>query len=191
MPKMMPMSKEKALRPGGHFEYSSKVYFFAPIGAYHVNLSPEARARLKDASVNVEIGEKPKSPDKAKARRRDQELDRGARLRRPAASCRGPGRAQRTADDLDPAGAVPAPAALCAAARDLLHPPAQEVLLRRPPDLLADDPHVRVRAADARCGRGAVPLGRDRGARHGGHRRGLHADRDAELLPTRTGSGRW
>ncbi|HEX4295265.1 MAG TPA: DUF3667 domain-containing protein [Rhizomicrobium sp.] len=67
MPKMMPMSKEKALRPGGHFEYSSKVYFFAPIGAYHVNLSPEARARLKDASVNVEIGEKPKSPDKAKA----------------------------------------------------------------------------------------------------------------------------
>jgi hypothetical protein len=67
MPKMMKMDNKKALKPGGHYEYSSKIYFFAPIGAYHVNLSPEARARLKEASVNVEIGEKPKSPDKAKA----------------------------------------------------------------------------------------------------------------------------
>jgi hypothetical protein len=66
MPKMIPMSKEMALKPGGHYQYSSKVYFFAPIGAYRVNLSPEARARLREASVAIEIGDKPKSSDKAK-----------------------------------------------------------------------------------------------------------------------------
>jgi hypothetical protein len=67
MPKMIKMDNKKALKPGGHYEYSSQVYFFAPIGAYHTVLTPEARARLKDASVNVEIGDKPKSPAKAKA----------------------------------------------------------------------------------------------------------------------------
>ena len=67
MPKMIKMDNKKALKPGGHYEYSSKIYFFAPIGAYHVNLTPEARARLKEASVNIEIGEKPNSPAKAKA----------------------------------------------------------------------------------------------------------------------------
>jgi hypothetical protein len=67
MPKMMKMDNKKALQPGGHYEYSSKIYFFARIGAYHVNLPAEARARLKEASVNIEIGDKPKSPEKAKA----------------------------------------------------------------------------------------------------------------------------
>lgn len=67
MPKMMKMDNKKALKPGGHYEYSSKVYFFAPIGAYHVNLPAEARQRLKEASVDIEIGDKPKTPEKAKA----------------------------------------------------------------------------------------------------------------------------
>lgn len=67
MPKMMKMDNKKALKPGGHYEYSSKVYFFAPIGAYHVNLPAEARQRLKEASVDIEIGDKPKTPKKAKA----------------------------------------------------------------------------------------------------------------------------
>ena len=53
--KFMPMSKERASQPGVHYEYSTKVYFFAPIGAYHVNLSPEARAKLSKA--NFEIGD--------------------------------------------------------------------------------------------------------------------------------------
>jgi hypothetical protein len=65
-PKMIKMSKEKALKPGGHFNYSSKIYFFSKIGAYRTTLSPEARARLKDASADVEIGERPKASDKAK-----------------------------------------------------------------------------------------------------------------------------
>lgn len=67
MPKMMKMDNKKALKPGGHYEYSSKVYFFAPIGAYHVNLPAEARQRLKEASVDIEVGDKPKTPEKAKA----------------------------------------------------------------------------------------------------------------------------
>ncbi len=66
MPKMVQISKEKALRPGGHFEYSSKVYFFAPIGANHVNLSPEARARLSKANFEFDDEGKPIDPAKAK-----------------------------------------------------------------------------------------------------------------------------
>ncbi len=49
VPKMIQMPKDKASEPGRHYEYSAKVYFFAPIGAYHVALSPEARARLSQA----------------------------------------------------------------------------------------------------------------------------------------------
>jgi predicted RNA-binding Zn-ribbon protein involved in translation (DUF1610 family) len=72
MPKMVKMDNKKALKPGGHFEYSTKIYFFAPIGAYHTELTPEARARLRDANVDIDIGDKPKpakplTPDQAKA----------------------------------------------------------------------------------------------------------------------------
>jgi predicted RNA-binding Zn-ribbon protein involved in translation (DUF1610 family) len=71
MPKMMKMDNQKALKPGGHFEYSTKIYFFAPIGAYHTELTAEARARLRDASVDIDIGDKPKpakplTPNQAK-----------------------------------------------------------------------------------------------------------------------------
>lgn len=71
MPKMVKMDKAKALKPGGHFEYSTKIYFFAPIGAYHTKLTPEARARLRDANVDIDIGDKPKTakpltPEQAK-----------------------------------------------------------------------------------------------------------------------------
>jgi predicted RNA-binding Zn-ribbon protein involved in translation (DUF1610 family) len=67
MPKMMPLSKERAAQPGGHYEYSTKVYFFQPIGAYHVNLLPEARARLSKASFEIDDDKgKPIDPAKAK-----------------------------------------------------------------------------------------------------------------------------
>jgi predicted RNA-binding Zn-ribbon protein involved in translation (DUF1610 family) len=59
-PKMIKMDKKKALKPGGHFEYSTRIYFFAPIGAYKTQLSPEARARLKDANVDFDIDDKSK-----------------------------------------------------------------------------------------------------------------------------------
>ena len=68
MPKMVKMDNAKAKKPGSHFEYSTQIYFFAPIGAYHVNLPADARERLKDVSTNIEIGERPKPSDKAKVK---------------------------------------------------------------------------------------------------------------------------
>ena len=71
MPKMIKMDNKKALQPGGHFQYSTRIYFFAPIGAYHTELTPEARARLRDANVDIDIGDKPRparplTPDQAR-----------------------------------------------------------------------------------------------------------------------------
>ncbi len=60
MPKMIKMDNAKAKSPGGHYSYSTKIYFFAPIGAYHTQLTAEARKRLSDTSANIEIGEEPK-----------------------------------------------------------------------------------------------------------------------------------
>lgn len=67
-PKMVKMDKAKALRPGGHFEYNTQIYFFKPIGAYHVNLPAGARERLTDVSSDIEIGERPNASDKAKVK---------------------------------------------------------------------------------------------------------------------------
>jgi hypothetical protein len=68
MPKMMKMDNAKALKPGGHFSYSTQIYFFAPIGAYHVNLSKEARDKLKINDADIEIGERPNPADKGKVK---------------------------------------------------------------------------------------------------------------------------
>ena len=43
---LTPISKEKALRPGGVFNYSEQAHFFEPIGKYHPTMSKEARDRL-------------------------------------------------------------------------------------------------------------------------------------------------
>lgn len=68
MPKLVPISREKALRPGGHYQYSTKMYFFAPIGAYHADMSPEARSKLGHSNVAIEIGDGPKNPNDEKAK---------------------------------------------------------------------------------------------------------------------------
>jgi len=68
MPKMIKMDNAKALKPGGHFSYSTQIYFFAPIGAYHVNLSKEARERLKVSDDDIEIGTRPSPADKEKVK---------------------------------------------------------------------------------------------------------------------------
>lgn len=67
MPKMIAISKEKALQTGGPFSYSTKMHFFAHIGAYHSLLSEEARARL--AKPHIEFGidtDSKASPEKKK-----------------------------------------------------------------------------------------------------------------------------
>ncbi len=61
VPKLIPISKEKANQPGGPYNYSTDTYFFAPIGSHHSNLSPAAFARLKKASVEMDIDDEQKA----------------------------------------------------------------------------------------------------------------------------------
>jgi hypothetical protein len=44
--KLMPISKKKAEEPGTKFAFSEQTHFFSPVGAYHSDLPPEARAKL-------------------------------------------------------------------------------------------------------------------------------------------------
>ncbi len=48
VPRLIPIDKAKALRPGGHYTFSTQAYFFSRIGAYHSTLNKEQQARLQD-----------------------------------------------------------------------------------------------------------------------------------------------
>jgi len=48
---LIPIKREKALRPGGLFNYSEQAHFFSRIGAYHQNLPKAARDRLLDPGI--------------------------------------------------------------------------------------------------------------------------------------------
>ncbi|HEY2071743.1 MAG TPA: DUF3667 domain-containing protein [Rhizomicrobium sp.] len=45
-PELIPISKTKALKPGVKYAFSARTYFFAPVGLYHSQLSPDALAKL-------------------------------------------------------------------------------------------------------------------------------------------------
>lgn len=49
LPKTIPLSKEKANQPGGHFTYSTESYFFMRLGSIHSELAGGAKARLLDS----------------------------------------------------------------------------------------------------------------------------------------------
>ena len=49
LPKNIPLSKEKANVPGGHFTYSTESYFFTRVGGIHSSLSSDAKARLLES----------------------------------------------------------------------------------------------------------------------------------------------
>lgn len=49
LPKLIPVSKEKANKPGGHFSYSTQSYFFARVGALRSTLSDAAKAKLLES----------------------------------------------------------------------------------------------------------------------------------------------
>ena len=49
LPKLIPISKEKANQPGGHFTYSTESYFFRRLGGIHSDLASGAKARLLDS----------------------------------------------------------------------------------------------------------------------------------------------
>lgn len=52
---LIPIPKDRATRPGGLFEFSTKSHFFSHIGAYHSALPPAARQQLLDPrSSNVQ-----------------------------------------------------------------------------------------------------------------------------------------
>jgi Protein of unknown function (DUF3667) len=56
---LLPITKERALRPGGVYEYSTSAYFFEPIGRHHSTLSAAARKQLTDAPfIDVDKKEK-------------------------------------------------------------------------------------------------------------------------------------
>jgi hypothetical protein len=56
---LIPISMQKATRPGGVFEYSTQPHFFSRIGSFHSNLSKLALARLMD-SVSFKVDHKGK-----------------------------------------------------------------------------------------------------------------------------------
>ncbi len=51
-PDLVPVSKKKAEEPGTKFAFSEQTHFFSPVGAYHSDLPPEARAKLLDDPQN-------------------------------------------------------------------------------------------------------------------------------------------
>ena len=60
VPRLIHMNKAKALRPGGHFTFSTQAYFFARIGAYHTTLTAEQRQRLLEVP-NIQFDGKAKA----------------------------------------------------------------------------------------------------------------------------------
>ncbi|HWA02464.1 MAG TPA: DUF3667 domain-containing protein [Rhizomicrobium sp.] len=72
LPKTVKISKEKATQPGGPFTFSSKIYFFSRIGAYHTTLSPEARKRLSRMNFDDEIDSDSKATPAQKAKAKSE-----------------------------------------------------------------------------------------------------------------------
>ena len=55
MPKMVRITRKKALEPGGPYTFSSKIYFFQPIGTLHSTLPANVAERLKQTNFNDDI----------------------------------------------------------------------------------------------------------------------------------------
>jgi hypothetical protein len=50
---LIPISPERARRPGGVYEYSTKEHFFSPLGIFHSNLPPAARSQLLETPAQL------------------------------------------------------------------------------------------------------------------------------------------
>ena len=55
MPKMVRITRKKALEPGGPYTFSSEIYFFQPIGTLHSTLPANVAERLKQTNFNDDI----------------------------------------------------------------------------------------------------------------------------------------
>ncbi|MGH6870958.1 MAG: DUF3667 domain-containing protein [Rhizomicrobium sp.] len=51
-PKLIQVPKLEALGPGKHYGLSGQIHFFAPVGIYHSNLPPEARAKIANYAAH-------------------------------------------------------------------------------------------------------------------------------------------
>jgi len=67
LPKLIPLSKEDVAKGAGKYNFTTRMYFFAPIGTHKATLPPGAVARLEKAQVNFAIGEGAKNDAKKKA----------------------------------------------------------------------------------------------------------------------------
>ena len=45
-PKLIPISKAKAMEPGQRFSFNTRTHFFSPVGIYHSTIPPAAQAKL-------------------------------------------------------------------------------------------------------------------------------------------------
>jgi hypothetical protein len=70
LPKLIPLPRHEANDRAGHYNFSTRVYFFAPIGAYRSTLSPDALARLGKARTRVDIAIDRQSDAKKRAEAR-------------------------------------------------------------------------------------------------------------------------
>jgi hypothetical protein len=69
IPRLIPIAKDKANRPGGVFRFDSNIHFFSRIGATHANLPAAARQQLTDKDINFEVGDRQTSDAAKNARR--------------------------------------------------------------------------------------------------------------------------
>jgi hypothetical protein len=56
-PKLIPIPKQDVKKGAGKYNFSTRVHFFQPIGAFKATLPPEAVSRLEKAQVNFQIDE--------------------------------------------------------------------------------------------------------------------------------------
>jgi hypothetical protein len=70
IPKLIPLKKEDVAQNGTHYNLSTTVFFFAPIGSHHPALPPSAIKHLRDESLGITIQTKPLNPADAKEKAR-------------------------------------------------------------------------------------------------------------------------
>ena len=70
LPKLIPLPRQEANDRAGHYNFSTRVYFFAPIGAHRSTLPPDALARLDRARSRVDSALAGQTDAKKKARAR-------------------------------------------------------------------------------------------------------------------------
>jgi hypothetical protein len=75
MPKLIPLKKDEIAANGVHYGVSTKIYFFAPIGAYHKPISPSVLSTLRSDAMGMAIHTKPMNPKDIKQAAKAKEVE--------------------------------------------------------------------------------------------------------------------